>query len=139
VLKKINVTTRKSFRFNLEVGRRAYKTRDIVRPAPVRQLEGMSCPATTKQESDNGGARTGRGNYPAARLKAQPKKQKPRQQEWLSRPAMARYLGFGKKKFQELLDAELIPHRSYPPKETLRFNIKDVEEALAKFDVKERS
>jgi hypothetical protein len=52
---------------------------------------------------------------------------------------MARYLGFGKKKFTELFKAGYLPHRAYPPNDAIRFSIRRVEEALAKFDVEARS
>jgi hypothetical protein len=52
---------------------------------------------------------------------------------------MARHLGLGKKKFNELFRGGYLPYRSYPPKDTLRFSIRKVEKALAKFDVEARS
>ena len=136
---KLFVTAAKRISFTLGVGRKAYNTRDIAGPAASKPP--AQCSLAVQHELQELDELAQEAPPPSTSTKAEKldKARKRREQEWLSRPAMARYLGLGKKKFQELLDGGYIPHRNYPPKDTLRFNVQKVEKALARFDVEAHS
>ena len=136
---KLFVTAAKRISFTLGVGRKAYNTRDIAGPAA--DMPSAQYSLAVQQDLQDLDELAQEVPFTSTSPKAD-KLDKPRkrhEQEWLSRPAMARYLGLGKKKFQELLDGGYIPHRNYPPKDTLRFNVQKVEKALARFDVEAHS
>ena len=139
MLEIFHITTGKERSFTLGVGRKAYNTRDIVAPKASKP----SAPYSFATPQDGKG--TEALAEPISTSPTRPEKPQQRQtsklreREWLSGPALARHLGLGKKKFTELFKAGLLPHRSYPPKDTIRFNIRRVEKALAKFDVEARA
>jgi hypothetical protein len=136
---KLFVTEGKRISFTLGVGRKAYNTRDIVAPTASKPSAQYSF-ATPEDGKGTGDLAEPISSSPTRPEKPQQRQaSKLREREWLSGPALARYLGLGKKKFAELYKAGLLPHRSYPPNDSIRFNIKRVEKALAKFDVEARS
>jgi hypothetical protein len=132
---KFNVTAGKRIRFNLRVGRKAYNTRDIVAPTTSKS----SAPFSFASQEDEVERRD--LAEPVSVTPTRPEKphqrqvDKLRERDWLSGPALARYLGLGKKKFAELFKSGHLPYRAYPPNDTVRFSIRRVEKALAKFDV----
>jgi len=138
MLEIFHITTGKERSFTLGVGRKAYNTRDIVAPTASKPSAPYSFGAPQAGEGA-GDLAEPISTSPTRPEKPQRQTSKLREREWLSGPALARHLGLGKKKFTELFKAGLLPHRSYPPKDTIRFNIRRVEKALAKFDVEARA